>query len=196
MFLIVLYYLLGLDMSEKVGKVLNVYLGEDLKGWWLDYCASHKVAPSGVIREDLIKLREKQAVKNKQPATQLIEQPDIGKKERVEVRLTPSEYKAIEERVESGSVQRFIINSTRASLTNEPQFSMDAIEALWASSYELRAVGRNINQIAKRLNSLDSLAGNVSLDELAGLDKLINDHTHKAALLISASLDRWVVKNG
>lgn len=82
---------------------------------------------------------------------QIASEPDEGPKQRLEVRLTPSEHHEIvaHSEAEGCSPQRWVINCVRASLTNQPQFTMVATKALWESPGQLRAIGRNLNQLVK-----------------------------------------------
>ncbi len=130
---------------------------------------------------------------NSARAKVLCDTPDNLKKKRVEIRLTSSEYEAIEQRIEGGTVQAWIINSVRASLTNVPHFSMDATKALWSSSRELRAIGRNLNQIAKALNAGEPTS--LSTEKISALSEVIYDHTRKVSKVVSAGVNRWVIKD-
>ena len=120
--------------------------------------------------------------------------PDNGQKQRRELRFTPSEDQAILERAEAEgcSPQRWLINTIRANLTHEPQFAMETIQALWESSGQLRAIGRNLNQIAKRLN--ESQTATLTVDQIKKLTTQINKHTERVSEVIAASVDRWVIK--
>lgn len=116
---------------------------------------------------------------------------DEGPKERVEVRFTPSEYQGIATRAEAErcSTQHWIINCVRASLTHEPQFTLDTTKALCESSSQLRAVGRNLNQITKRLHETGSFP--ITAERIDKLATYIYRHTEKVAAVTDASLSRW-----
>ena len=62
-------------------------------------------------------------------------------------------------------------------------------EALWDSTYQLRAIGRNLNQIAKRLN--EGEPASVKSEQLEKLASFIYKHTAKVAAVQDASLSRW-----
>lgn len=128
-------------------------------------------------------------------AEQVEGQPDSGEKKRVVVRFTPTEHQGVTERAaaEGCSSQRWIINCVRASLTQQPQFTMDTTKALWESSYQLRAVGRNLNQITKRLHEAGQLP--LTVEHIDRLASFIYSHTDKVAALTSASLGRWGINN-
>lgn len=80
---------------------------------------------------------------------------------------------------------------------NEPQYTLDETDALESSNEELRMIGVNINQIARRVNSMDVRRFNnydaQTIKEL--LERLINkidklsgailDHTEKVYSLIN-----------
>lgn len=80
----------------------------------------------------------------------------------------------------------------RASLTHEPQFTMETTKALWESSYQLRAIGRNLNQIAKRLN--EGKPANIKTEQIEKLATYIYRHTDKVAAVQDASLSRWGIQ--
>lgn len=79
----------------------------------------------------------------------------------------------------------------RASLTHEPQFTMETTKALWESSYQLRAIGRNLNQIAKRLN--EGKPAGIKTEQMEKLATYIYRHTDKVAAVQDASLSRWML---
>jgi hypothetical protein len=122
---------------------------------------------------------------------QIAGEPDEGPKQRLEVRFTPSEHHEIVARSEAEgcSPQRWVINCVRASLTNQPQFTMEATKALWESSGQLRAIGRNLNQIVKNLNARGSES--ITQREIAQLSTYIYKHTEIVSELQDASLSRW-----
>lgn len=108
-------------------------------------------------------------------AEQLQGEPDEGPKQRLEVRLTPTEYSEIVacSGAEGCSPQRWIINCVRASLP--PQFTMEATKALWESTGQLRAIGRNLNQMANKLN--EGVGDALSVKEIKGISDYIYGHT-------------------
>lgn len=65
---------------------------------------------------------------------QIAGEPDEGPKQRLEVRFTPSELHEIVARSEAEgcSAQLWVVNCTRASLTNQPQFTMETTRARWS----------------------------------------------------------------
>ncbi|SEP32568.1 mobilisation protein (MobC) [Pseudomonas sp. ok266] len=89
-------------------------------------------------------------------------------------------------------MRRWIIDAIRTGLTHEPQFSMDEIDALGESNYQLLTLGRNLNQIARRLN--DGENEKVTLERIEALSGLIRKHTEVVSRSIRASLERWNIE--
>lgn len=86
-------------------------------------------------------------------------------------------------------MRRWIIDAIRVGLTHEPQFSMAEIDALGESNYQLLALSRNLNQIARCLN-----AGKyepVTIESISAQSKLIENYTNTISDAIRASLERW-----
>ncbi|WP_397459684.1 plasmid mobilization relaxosome protein MobC [Pseudomonas asplenii] len=113
--------------------------------------------------------------------------------QRFEILLTLSEKRAVQQRARSEqfSMRRWIIDAIRVGLTHEQQFSMAETDALGESNYQLLALGRNLNQIARCLN-----AGKyepVTIERITALSKLIENHTNTVSDAIRASLERWKI---
>lgn len=179
---------------------LTLYLGSELKPAWLAYCQQRGLSPGAALRGSIeqelarIKLANPQSKASPARRRQVIDEPDDGDKIRRELRLTPSEDRAVVERAdqEECSPQRWMIYAIRAALTHEPQFTMSDTRALWESSSQLRAIGRNLNQIAKRLNERDDAM--FPVEQLDELRAAISQHTAQVSQVIAGSTNRWVIE--
>jgi hypothetical protein len=187
--------------NAEIGATRGSYiyplrLPDDLREQWAVYCERNKKKSPAILRA----LMHYMIQDNMPPevrrwiAAQIEGEPDDGPKERLEVRFTPTEFQGITARAdaEGCSPQRWVINCVRASLTHEPQFTMETTKALWESSYQLRAIGRNLNQIAKRLN--EGKPANVKTEQIEKLATYIYRHTDKVATIQDASLSRWGIE--
>lgn len=176
----------------KPNRAMNIHLGADLKARWVDYCAGLGKTPGAAVKEAIEQQLEK-AAKFPPPKTfqQTKEAPDREPKVRFEILMTPSEKAAVHERsnLERCSQRRWIIDAIRAGLTNEPQFGMKEIEALGESNYQLLAIGRNLNQVAKTMN--EGRRDSVTIESIARLRQIIDAHTDKVSGAIRASVERW-----
>ncbi|WXF86987.1 plasmid mobilization relaxosome protein MobC [Pseudomonas syringae pv. atrofaciens] len=176
---------------EKKNAYLNVYLGP-IKERWSDYCASLGKKPGVALREAIehqLKAAEALPTPKNYRQTEAVKEP----KQRFEILLTMSEKAAIKERanIEQCSMRRWIVDAIRAGLTREPQFSMCEIEALGESNYQLLALGRNLNQIARRLN--EGHHEQITVERIEALSRLVDKHTDVVSDAIRASLERWSI---
>jgi hypothetical protein len=174
-------------------EVYRVRIPAELKSEWEAHCEKKGSSQHGMIRALM-----RYVIRDEVPADvkewiseQVAGEPDERSKQRFEVRFTPSEHHEILARSEAEgcSPQRWVINSVRASLTNKPQFTMETTKALWESSGQLRAIGRNLNQIVKNLNTRGSES--ITQNEITQLSTYIYKHTEIVSELQDASLSRW-----
>ena len=179
---------------EKENPYLNLYLGA-LKKPWSDYCEALGKKPGAALKEAIEQQLEK-AAKNPTPPPlrQTGEAPDDEPKVRFEILMTKSEKAAVQERanLERCSQRRWIIDAIRAGLTREPQFGMKEIDALGESNYQLLAIGRNLNQVAKAMN--EGRRDSVTIESIERLRGIIDAHTEKVSTAIRASLERWNIE--
>ncbi|WP_434628211.1 plasmid mobilization relaxosome protein MobC [Pseudomonas sp. Z6-14] len=168
---------------------LNVYLGT-VKEPWIDYCKTLGQKPGAAIKE-AIEQQLAKAEANSQPKTYRQTESVKEPKERFVILLTTSEKAANKDRAstERCSMRRWIVDVIRTGLTHEPQFSMSEIDALGESNYQLLALGRNLNQIARRLN--EGHYEPITVERIAALSRLIDKHTDIVSDAIRASLERW-----
>lgn len=176
---------------EKKNAYLNVYLGP-VKEPWANYCKTLGKKPGAAIKE-AIEQQLAKAEANPQPKTYRQTETDKETKERFEILLTISEKAAVKDRAttERCSMRRWIVDAIRAGLTNEPQLSMLEIDALGESNYQLLALGRNLNQIARRLN--EGHYEPITIERIEALSRLIDKHTDAVSDAIRASLERWSI---
>lgn len=181
--------------ATRDSHIYRVRVPDELQEQWEAWCVRTGTKPADAMRAAMRRIVQGDTPEARQEvAGQVDGQPDDGPKERVEVRFTPSEYQGITVRAEAEgcSSQRWIVNCVRASLTREPQFTMETTKALWESSYQLRAIGKNLNQIAKRLN--EGGQASIKTEQMKKLAAYIYRHTDKVAALQDASLSRWGIE--
>ena len=182
--------------ATRDSYVYRLRVPADLKEQWDSWCSRTDRKSSDVMRTLMRQIVEDDitAEARRRVFSQAADRPDDAPKERVEVRLTATEHQAIVTKAEAEgcSIQRWIVNCVRAHLTHEPQFTMETTKALWESSYQLRAIGRNLNQIAKRLN--EGLPGTIKAEQIEKLSTFIYQHAEKVAEVQDASLSRWGVE--
>jgi hypothetical protein len=189
-------------MSSVDKGYINLYLGE-LKQPWVEHCARHGHKPGAAIRESVAAALEA-AEATPSPSSgsarastpkhvqTLPEAKPQGSKLRRGIRLWPSEVDAISRRaeLEGCSWQAWTVNVLRGCLTKQPQIGMKEFEVLGASNYQLAAIGRNLNQIARRINDGYD-ADLLTVERLDALLNIITAHTKQVSAVMGASIERW-----
>lgn len=179
---------------EKPSRSMNIHLGAELKASWTDYCLALGKSPGAAIKAAIEQQLAHAATSEPRTYQQIAETPTSEPKQRFEILLTASEKAAIKERsqTERCSMRRWIVDAIRVGLTHEPQFGMSEIDALGESNYQLLALGRNLNQVARRLNEGEYEP--VTLERIEALSELIRKHTGVVSQAIRASLERWDIE--
>lgn len=187
--------MVDIDMSsEKTSSILSIRLRPEVRAQWDEYCLRIGKAPSTAIKEAIEKQLEGLQVSRPRTIFKPVEEVQHKPKKRFEIMLTDSERDALATRVneENCSVRQFVIDALRAALTHEPQLSMQEIEILGESNFQLLAVGRNLNQIARRLN--EGKHEPVTVERIEELKEIIDAHVQKASDSIRANIERWNLK--
>lgn len=176
--------------------ILSVRLSKELKQLWVDHCIKSGTTPSRGIRQVIGHL----IAKEEHPATvsrltEFQEHADLTRR-RLEIRLTATEYRAIQElaRQQGMSSNRWIINLIRANLVARPQFGMEELRVLGESNSRLLALGRNLNQIARQINTNPGTHKQLKTEQIEALSRHIANHTAQVTGVMRANIDRWLVK--
>jgi hypothetical protein len=179
--------------AHKKEFYLHVYLGK-LKGKWIDYCKLHDERPGAAVKRIICILMSKSS-NSPAMSTETIGKADRSRR-RIEVRLTDSEFEKLDcvsER-DGLTINQYLVHLVRHHLVKKPQLAIPEIEALTESNFQLLALGRNLNQIARALNAEDPDEHRPTLKEIKVLLEKIYSHTHLVSNLISANLERWKIE--
>lgn len=175
------------------GGILSVYLPGDLKPRWAAHCKRQDETPSSGIRQVIAYL----LASAEQPgvSAQIVrDQADLTR-HRLELRLTRSELMKISKLADAQglSPNRWVAGLVRAHLTKQPQFGMVELTALTESNKALLSIGRNLNQIARRLNAGEGAAVPPSVEEIRHLSAYLKEHAVQVASVMRANIDRWTL---
>jgi len=189
----------GWRMKKNRTSRITVDLLEH-KQAWLDLCEKNGVTPSDAIRSAVAHLIARQA----QATTDNGSQPvSVGEPEKATVRkkigLTPSESDHIAEiaAAEGFSVAKWLVALVRNRLTGTPQFGQAELELLARSNLNLLAIGRNLNQLVKVLNSSSrdpSVYRSTLSETIKEIESAFKDHTKKVSNVMIANVERWRIK--
>lgn len=179
---------------ETIGRAINVHLGPELKALWIAYCEDRGKTPGAAIREAIEHTLASAPKEPPKPYKQTRQAPDTEPKEEFKFLMTASEKAAVRERanVERCSMSRWVVDAVRAGLTGEPQFGTKEVDVLGESNYQLLAWGRNLNQIARRLN--EGRKANLTVEQIRIVAERIDAHTKKVSDAIRASQERWNIE--
>lgn len=110
-----------------------------------------------------------------------------------EMRLVLTEQERIALDGARGTMPRttYTLKVLRCHLMRRPEFDDQTRLALKESNRELLYLGKNINQVARQLNSSLSNSDKVHAQMLEELRLAIMQHTERVAKLLEASLNRW-----
>lgn len=175
------------------GSILSVYLPGDMKPRWVTHCKWQGETPSTGIRQVIAYLLA--SAEQPSVSAQIIrDQADLTR-HRMELRLTKSELTKISKLADAQglSPNRWVAGLVRAHLTKQPQFGMVELSALAASNKALLSIGRNLNQIARRLNAGEGAAVPPSIDEICKLSAYLKRHAAQVAGVMRANIDRWTL---
>ncbi|MDB0516273.1 MobC family plasmid mobilization relaxosome protein [Ralstonia solanacearum] len=179
-------------MEKKRDTRITVDLLEH-KQAWLDYCESHGTTPSAAFRQIVQSLLRAQP---EAPSLTIVDHEPEKATVRKKISLTPSEVEQIEAvaSAEGFSSSRWIVALIRARLTGTPQPGQQELEALARSNWQLLRIGRNLNQIAKALNSSPHDRTVYRIELIEETDALIREHAKVVSDLMTANIARWRIK--
>ena len=117
--------------------------------------------------------------------------------ERVTVRMPAFLRRAVADRAATAgmSSSRWIASLVQSNLMRSPVLTDAEIAVVLATRRELAAIGRNINQIARKSNSTFQESGRAPLDRLAELNEVVDRAQQEIRELVRASRNVWAEEN-
>lgn len=166
-------------------------LGE-LKAPWQAWCQAHGITPSHAIRNVLRQAMDRKAERAPVPRTRVTSKRERATA-RIELNLTTSELAALKKMAghEGYLPTKWVVAMVRTKLTGEPHVGQPELETLARSNQQLLALGRNLNQIAKVLNTAPQNRAAFRVEVITELSRVIQAHTKKVANLLRGTVERW-----
>ncbi|MEJ2790998.1 MULTISPECIES: plasmid mobilization relaxosome protein MobC [unclassified Pseudoxanthomonas] len=186
-------------LGRKESKVLRLRVPVDLLAHWESFIEANQEDGPEVLRQVMAQLanrprpKVKDEVQHEEGKLTVDRVVDRAPKKAVKLMLTQSEYAAISKIAHDRecSIQFWIVSLIRAALTRGITVGGAELEALGSSNYELSAIGRNLNQIARRLN-MGTGADTNKLALLAEhLLEKVDVHRREVHALVNACSHRW-----
>lgn len=191
------------SVPKKKRVVTSFEIG-NLKEPWEQYCIAHGVSSGDALCQIIQKITADTSkisqhvtkhAKVKQPQRLFKTHESTEKKQhRLYLTLTESEFMAIQECAQADGFQKGTTWATaliRAHLTDQAQFGMQEIKILGESNHQLLAIGRNLNQIAKAMNSVKGDRDEYEKEVVEELAKAVRLHVKKVGDALRASIFRW-----
>lgn len=129
-------------------------------------------------------------LKNNTPLYEQNTQPCKDNNNRVEIRLFHHEIQNLlaSARSHHMTTNAFIGSIIRSHLNKTPLLTAAEAEALYQSNTQLLRIGRNLNQMARQLNSLEG--GSITRKQVIALQKFIEAHAETVGELLLANRKR------
>tara|TARA_Y100000782_G_C10168318_1_gene258613 strand:+ start:180 stop:728 length:549 start_codon:yes stop_codon:yes gene_type:complete len=180
---------------EKKKKV-EVYLEESLKEWYLSFLTEKKggVSASKHLRNLIVEVSGYENQQNKKEKS--VNKLSLGLKDSyLTTRLNSSEKKAYEARSnEYGFVNKnsLVMKLIREEINRMPDLKKEELSALRESTKQLLAIGRNLNQIAKKMNSENYEGNTVTLKYLETIAEYVENLETRILQIINFTESRQV----
>jgi hypothetical protein len=183
-------------MGQRMKRTttVTVDLGE-LKAPWQAWCQDHGITPSHALRNALRQAMDRRATQA--PAPRLRATPKGERATaRMEVHLTTSELAALKTVAshEGYVPTKWVVAMIRTKLTGQPQVGQPELDTLARSNQQLLALGRNLNQIAKVLNTSPQNRTAFRVEVITELSRVIRSHTDKVSDVLRGTVERWQLR--
>ena len=168
-----------------------------LKDQWIAWCASQGTTPSQAFRAIVqrLTLAGNRVIATPAPNARALRTAPPGEEgaQRISLRLTASELGVVGQRAAAASMtpSRWIRALVRSHLTGEPELGERELEALIQSTTQMRYLGRNLNQVAKGLNTTPNERAVFKVDLIERLEAAVENHTKVVSRLLAANVERW-----
>jgi len=114
----------------------------------------------------------------------------------MELNLTTSELAAMKRMAghEGYVPTKWVVAMVRTKLTGQPHVGQPELERLTRSNQQLLALGRNLNQIAKVLNTSPQSRAAFRVEVITELARVIRTHTDKVSDVLRGTVERWQLR--
>ena len=184
---------MGELMGERAKRTttVTVDLGE-LKVPWQAWCQAHGLTPSHALRNAIRQTMDRRATPAPTPRSRVTPKRERAIA-RIELNLTASELAALKKMAgQEGYVPtKWLVAMVRTKLTGQPQVGQPELETLARSNQQLLALGRNLNQIAKVLNTAPQNRGAFRVEVITELSRVIQAHSKKVSDVLRGTVERW-----
>ncbi len=178
-------------MAKSRTTTISADLG-DLKTPWLAWCQAHQVTPSVALRQILGRAISGASAQSATPRRVLKNRREKAA-QRMKLHLTASELAGLNTLAaqEGYRPTQWVVAMIRTKLTGQPHVGQPELERLTRSNQQLLALGRNLNQIAKVLNTSPQNRTAFRVEVITELSRVIRAHTDKVSDVLRGTVERW-----
>jgi hypothetical protein len=183
-----------MGQRAKRTTTVTVDLGE-LKAPWQAWCQAHGITPSHALRNAIRQAMDRRATRAPAPRLRVTPRKERATA-RIELNLTSSELAALKKMAghEGYLPTKWLVAMVRTKLTGQPHVGQPELERLTRSNQQLLALGRNLNQIAKVLNTAPQNRTAVRVEVITELSRVIRAHTDKVSAVLRGTVERWHIQ--
>ncbi len=180
-----------MGQRAKRTTTVTVDLGE-LKAPWQAWCQAHGITPSHALRNAIRQAMDRRATQAPVPRLRVTPKQERATA-RMEVNLTPSELAALKRMAghEGYAPTKWVVAMIRTKLAGQPHIGQPELEGLARSNQHLLALGRNLNQIAKVLNTAPQNRTAFRVEVITELSRVIQAHTKRVSDVLRGTVARW-----
>lgn len=164
---------------------------KELKVPWLAWCEARDITPSEGVRQALQHVLSPEE-NNSAPLSVKEAKSRRGDLKRLAFSVSATDYDRVASLAarEGMSVARWIGRLLKAHLTGEAQLNDQELQAMLASNRSILALGRGINQIARRMNSHPG-APPWDLASIRAVQAELEAHRGQIRRVLDANCERW-----
>jgi len=162
------------------------------KNAWSQFCQAGGLRESEMLRRMIQRVAGIGEAESAEPASD--DQEEESRIRKLTIRLSPSQERRLTQRAQQeGYPNRtsWVTAMVFAELHQEPVLTDAEVAALRESNRELAAIGRNLNQMARAINTDWRESDKLKQEAIETLGERIEQHRDQVAGLLSRRLNRW-----
>lgn len=184
---------------KRKSKILQVRVDEDMARSW-KYLASSRTMNQSELSRKVINIVLKNNPQSRASPTFTTQAGEREQeKKEVKIRLTQSELSSLTAMAASWGLsrQQYLISLLRSSLINSSLVSKEEIDTLLSVAAEIRKIGINLNQIARKINQENAANGRLSsesipkaINTIESTKQVIDQSIHRIESFLSLNRSR------
>jgi metal-responsive CopG/Arc/MetJ family transcriptional regulator len=182
-----------MSKTEKI----TTYVSPETKARFADFARQQGIESEAQLLRAMIERVLAPDAAVEQSSSEPVGETVGARRKRVNLSLTEEECEGVERIARERGMKRtdWIVSLVRAYLHRQPQFDANEVNALTESNYQLAAIGRNLNQIARNLNLDLNASHHVTAATIETLADDIKQHWRQVGLVLDGNLNRWGIRH-